>query len=160
MNGSGDQSLSSNGGTGPQLEIDKSAGNGDVNITSVDIAMRSLTMTTGTLNASSGNLAVGVGETVNITSLSIAAGTTFNQTADTLQIQRADTNTDNITISVAQAVSVNNLEIDIGNSAADLSDLIVSGAGQLTVTGTTSIINGEFESGGLTLQVHLIIGYR
>jgi hypothetical protein len=120
FNGTGTQTYSSNGGLAPAIEIDKTAGSVSAASGTTDLTTIALTLTQGTFNAPTGNLTIYPTATSHVTVFTYTAGT-FNHSNGTLRFRNPAISpglTINYTISLASALTVNNLQYEASISAA------------------------------------------
>jgi hypothetical protein len=120
VNGTGTQTYTYSGGTAPPIEIDKSAGAISAATGTTDLETISFTLTQGTFNAPSGNLTI-FPMTASNSTVFIYTGGTFNHSNGTLRFRalalyNAEANT-TFTISLASALTVNNLQYEAGTSS-------------------------------------------
>jgi hypothetical protein len=115
FNSTGAQTYSSNGGTAPPIEIDKTAGSVSAAVGTTDLEMTAFTLLQGIFNAPTGNLTIFPMTTDNVTVFTFNGGA-FNHSSGTLRFRNLplyDPSAAPIfTISLASALTVNNLQYE------------------------------------------------
>ncbi|MFN5062904.1 MAG: hypothetical protein ACK5GN_08650, partial [Pseudomonadota bacterium] len=121
FNSTGNQTYSYTGGTSPSIEIDKTAGSVSAAAGTTELEMRAFTLTQGTFNAPTGNLTVFPITISAATVFTYTAGT-FNHSSGTLRFRNvgiwAPGGAVTYSISIASALTVNNLTYEAGTSTA------------------------------------------